>query len=50
VCSEYVALISKSTQTRPNTASYSYTSNRVTMCYNWSLRLLHCHAYGSDWE
>jgi hypothetical protein len=46
VQNNYVATISKYTQTRPNTPSYSYTSNRVT--YIWSLRLLHCYAYGSN--
>jgi hypothetical protein len=34
VQNKYVATISISTQTRPNLPSYSYTSNRVTMCYD----------------
>jgi len=32
VQNKYVATISISTQTRPNTPSYSYTSNRVIVC------------------
>ena len=33
VQNNYVATISKSTQTRPNTPSYNYTNNRVTVLY-----------------
>jgi hypothetical protein len=48
VQNKYVVTISISIQTRPNTRSYSYTSNRVTMCCIWSLLLSCCHAYGSN--